>query len=78
MCPGCPVEDYVRLDVLVSWLPGRCSICYVGFYYVFFPSQTRSSPYINQDIIFLFFSPPQAKVRFKILDASSLWLSMFI
>ena len=23
VCPGCPVEDDVCIDVLVSWLPGR-------------------------------------------------------
>ena len=36
--PGCPVEDDVCLDALVSWLPGRSLFFFhVGVYYTFFP-----------------------------------------
>ena len=62
----------------MSWCPGCLVVCscffHVGFYHVFFPPQTGPSPYISQVIIFLIFSPPPpAKLRLKILDASSLF-----
>ena len=36
VCPGCPVEDDVCLDVLVSWLPGRLFIFLYGILPCFF------------------------------------------
>ena len=68
------MEDDVCLDVLDVLAAWSCvQFFLVRVFYVFFPSQIGPSPYINQVIIFLIFSPSQAKLRFKILTASSLY-----
>ena len=59
------------VGVLAGW--SIFHFFYVAFYYVFFPSQTGPSPYINQVIVFSVFLPPQPKLRMKILNASSLY-----
>ena len=58
----------------MCWCRGclvNCSFFHVGFLYVFFPSQTGPSPYINKVISFSIFFPPQTKLRFDILIAST-------
>ena len=73
MCPGCPVEDDVCLDVLVSWLAGRLFNFFYGILLCFFPlSNWAMTLHYNQVFIFSIFLPPQPKLRFKILNASSL------
>ena len=59
VCPGCPVEDDVYLDVFVSWLLGRLFIFLCGILLCFFflCKLGLASPYIKQFIIFLIFSP---------------------
>ena len=58
VCLGCPVEDDVCLDVLVSWLPGRLYIFLCGILLCFFPLANWPITLHEPSYYFLYFSPP--------------------
>ena len=61
MCPGCPVEDDVCLDVLVSWLAGRLIHFFIwDSTMLFFPLKLGHDPTLTK-LLFSRFSSPHSR-----------------
>ena len=65
MCPGCPVEDDVCLDVLVSWLPARSFNFFMWESTTFFPPRKLGHHLTLIKLFFLDFVPPTGKNTFQ-------------